>query len=908
MVETEAMERLKLATSGALSTGLHTEQELRDMVAGLRPILAPAASDDEIDSMTRELIQRLQIDVDLGTAVTSEDFVSWLPERRGEIEWTRWKSYKQWLLQNGRPPKVVDKLGHLTDEILDLVGDPKAGGTWGRRGLVIGEVQSGKTGTYLGLFNKAADSGYRLIIVLAGSTESLRQQTQERLDEAFIGRDTRLIAQKGGQNNQQASKKFIGIGLLNETIADAQSMTTVMQDFRKSSLMASSITVSENTPSPYVFVLKKNKSVLNAVQDWLGQQAGASGRIDLPLLLLDDESDYASVNTGAEDSPTAINAAIRGILAKFTRSSYIAFTATPFANIFIDHDHENDLFPRDYVYSLDTPTNYVGATATFGTSDDVFEGGLMDVTDAETYVPSRHKSNDAVSGLPPSLKLAVRTFFIASAVRDLRGHGGGRSMLVNVSRFKNIQRQIHEFVEQYTVELRNAVEFHAADYADGRPNAHLESIEETYNQVYPEVGFSWTQILDALWSSVADVRVTLVNSDRDKALIDQELAWDKPPRMIAVGGDVLSRGLTLDGLTTSYFYRRAGAFDTLMQMARWFGYRDGYEDLTRLWITADVADQFRFVDDAVRELRDDLAEMKAQRLTPADFGLAVKKHPESLLVTARNKMKAATTFKKSVSLGGRRIETVRLNAADGSLAKNESAIKSLLVDLGPSTEPANRMDWPGWRAVGKATIADYLDALVTDQGELIWTGNNLQTFVRNAKSPSMQKWDVVLVNGKKSGTPDVRLGISFHPPERTLTVSDADVLRVSGGSARLAGSTDVASLNFISKEVREAAEAAFWESRTWPEGKRPKNVPESAVYHCLPRPVLMLYPLRARWKDSLTPPGFEHVDRHLVVATKIAIPGRHVDVNDTSTDADYVINTVAQQGWLAQLEWGTDAD
>ncbi|KRF38935.1 Z1 domain-containing protein [Terrabacter sp. Soil810] len=908
MAENVAMEQLKLAVSGALSTGLHTEQELRDMVAGLRPVLAPTASDAEIDAMTRELIQRLQIDVDLGTAVTSEDFVSWLPGRRSEIEWSRWKAYKQWLLQNGRPPKVVDKLGHLTDEILDLVGDPKAGGAWGRRGLVIGDVQSGKTGTYLGLFNKAADAGYRLIIVLAGSTESLRQQTQERLDEAFIGRDTRLIAQKGGQSNQQASKKFVGIGLLNETIADAQSMTTVMQDFRKSSLMASSITVSENTPSPYVFVLKKNKSVLNAVQEWLGQQAGTTGRIDLPLLLLDDESDYASVNTGAEESPTAINAAIRGILGKFTRSSYIAFTATPFANIFIDHDHQNDLFPRDYVYSLETPTNYVGASATFGTSDDVFDGGLMDVTDAEAYVPSRHKSGDSVPGLPPSLKLAVRTFLIATAVRDLRGHGGGRSMLVNVSRFKNIQRQVHELVEQYAVELRNAAEFHAAAYADGQPNSHLESLEEAYDQVYSDVEFSWAQVLDALWSSVADIRVTLVNSDRDKALVDQELAWDKPPRMIAVGGDVLSRGLTLDGLSTSYFYRQAGAFDTLMQMARWFGYRDGFQDLTRLWITADVADQFRFVDEAVRELRDDLAEMKAQRLTPADFGLAVKKHPESLLVTARNKMKAATTFKKSVSLGGRRIETVRLIGEDASLAKNESALRTLLTVLGAPSEPANRMNWPGWRGVPKSTIADYLDGLATDQAELIWTGNNLQTFVRNAKSPSMQKWDVVLANGRKTGDPDMRLGLPLYPPERMLTASDGTVLRVSGGSARLAGSSDVASLNFISKEAKEEATAAFWNSKKWPEGKRPKGVPETAFYHCLPRPVLMLYPLRPKWKDNVTPDGLDHVGGHLVVATKIAIPGRHVDVNDTSTDADYIINTVAQQGWLAQLEWGTDAD
>ena len=134
----------------------------------------------------------------------------------------------------------------------------------------------------------------------------------------------------------------------------------------------------------------------------------------------------------------------------------------------------------------------------------------------------------------------------------------------------------------------------------------------------------------------------------------------------------------------------------------------------------------------------------------------MKKHPESLLVTARNKMKAATTFKKSVSLGGRRIETVRLSGTVDSLGRNESALESLLASLGPSNEPANRMAWPGWREVGKSVIADYLDALVTDQGELIWTGNNLQTFVRNTKSPSMQKWDVVLVNGRKSGTPEQR--------------------------------------------------------------------------------------------------------------------------------------------------------
>lgn len=911
MSDTNGLEQLRGATIGALSDALHSEQELRDMVAGLRPILAANASDDDVDILLKELIQQLQIDVDLGTAITSEDFVPWLVGRRADIQWTRWKAYKKLLLKQGRPPKVVDKLGLLTDEILDLAGDPKEPGVWARRGLVIGDVQSGKTGTYLGLFNKAADAGYRLIIVLAGSTESLRQQTQERLDESFIGRDTRVYSQKAkGSVPQASNKKLLGIGKIDETVADVQSMTTVMADFRKSSLLASSMTVSESSPAPYVFVLKKNKPVLTAVQEWLGQQAGPSGRLNLPLLLLDDESDYASVNTAGEDSPAAINNAIRGILSKFNRSSYVAFTATPFANIFIDHEHEHDLFPRDYVYSLEAPSNYVGSAAVFGTSTEVLEEGLMDVTDAEGYFPRKHKSHLSVTGLPPSLRLAIRVFFLTTTIRDLRGHQGGRAMLVNVSRFKNVQNQVFNLVEDYVARLKTAVDMHASAYADGTPNQDLSTLEETFNDVFPDVEVDWPDVLAHMWGSVEEVRVQLVNSDRDKALIDKEMLWTKPPRMVAVGGDVLSRGLTLEGLSTSYFFRQAGAFDTLMQMARWFGYREGYQDLTRLWITEDVADHFRFVDEAVRELRDDLADMRAQRLTPSDFGLAVKKHPESLLVTARNKMKAATTFTKAVSLGGRRIETVRIPSDTQSLAKNYDAFHRLLEELGPSDEPANRQSWMAWRAVPKATIAQYLETLSVDEDDPLWRGGNLQRFVGSAKSPSMQQWDVVIAEGKRSGPntePKTVAGISFVPPERAVTLSDGGCLRISGRSARLAGTTDVESLNFFSADVREHVKRKFQDARGTNGSRATKIVPETYFYSCLPRPVLMMYPLRAQWKDRI-PTGLEHVGGRLVIATKIVIPGKHTEVRNTSTDADYVINTVAQKAWLSRLEWGDDAD
>ena len=448
MDESSEITNVRAAVVAVLGNGsVHSEERLDELLSSLRTALAPSATDKEVAELRKQLIQQLQIDVDLGQALTSDKFSPWLADRRSSIDWRRWTAYKKLMLEQGRPVKVMNTMGALTDDLLELVGDPTQGGMWARRGLVIGDVQSGKTGTYLGLFNKAADAGYRLIIVLAGTTELLRQQTQERIDESFVGRDTSLMVAQATRGSQIPRLRHIGVGRIDKTVADVQSMTTVFQDFRKTSLLASNITVSESSPAPYVFVLKKNKHVLNAVQVWLSQQAGPSEKINLPLLLLDDEADYASVNTSADESATAINDAIRRILGTFHRSSYVAFTATPFANILIDHERENDLFPRDYIYSLETPSNYVGAEQVFGTSTDVRTDLLMDVTDAEQYIPLRHKSDHAVEALPHSLKLAIRTFLIASAIRDLRGHGGGRSMLVNVSRFKRVQNQVFNLVD-----------------------------------------------------------------------------------------------------------------------------------------------------------------------------------------------------------------------------------------------------------------------------------------------------------------------------------------------------------------------------------------------------------------------------------------------------------------------------
>ncbi|MFG1673084.1 Z1 domain-containing protein [Micromonospora sp. NPDC049282] len=880
---------------GALLAGrTHSEAHLTEMVEQYRRVAAPDATDEDVAALVRRLTERLSIDVEQGVAIVGEDFKPWLQDKKRQMDWSRWLNFKQWMLNDGRPPRVIDKMDDLTDEILDFAGDPTAAGPWARRGLVIGEVQSGKTSTYLALFNKAVDAGYRLIIVLAGNTESLRQQTQERVDEGLIGRDTSLSVARPGI---PAQTRYIGVGALDSRLANAQGMTTVIQDFRTSSLAASNITVGTDSAEPYVFVVKKNKAVLETLTEWLGRQRKVGGKLTLPLLLLDDESDYASVNTREDHNPTTINSGIRGILDLFSRSSYVAFTATPFANIFIDHEVENDLFPRHYIYGLESPSNYVGSQATFGSLEEPSGAMLVELGDAEEFTPLGHRAHWNIGEVPESLREAIRTFFVANAVRDLRGQRAPRSMLVNVSRFKRVQSQVFDAVQDEVSTLRNEIEAHAAQYRMGHPNRTLDIVKETFERRYPDITETWEEVLDVLAAAAADIRVQLFNSDKDRVLGEEDEHWDRPQRMIAVGGDVLSRGLTLQGLTVSYFYRRVVASDTLMQMARWFGYRDGYKDICRVWIDKASASDYRHVADSVEELRRDLRLMLRQKLTPEDFGIAVKKHPGALLITAKNKMKAAETRSKTISLAGKRIETTKLSPEKKVISDNWSAFQRLGDAIAASTAARNVTGrWPRWSGVPKRVIADFLSQYQAHPSDAIFSASALSSFARHATAPEFQTWDVVVVNGSREQVPEEFAGVKFYPPRRTIDRGADKELRVSGTSSRLAGPTDVRVL--LSNDDVEAAVA---DAGTDGKGKNP---PETVFYSRLRRPAMLLYPLLPQ-HDKL-PQGVD-IDK-IIVAVKLAIPGRAGDPKDSRGDVEYVINTVAQRKWFIEIDESEIAD
>ena len=883
------MERLEQHVTLAMQDGPLGEAEVLEQLRAFNRLTPLPLEEEDLQFAARRLGERLNIDVDRGAVITSTDHEPWLESIRRNIPWERWLAYKLLLMNQGRSLKVIDKTDELTDQILDLAGNPALAGPWGSRGLVLGDVQSGKTGTYIGLFNKAADVGYRLFILLAGNTEVLRQQTQARIDEAFIGRDSSLQVSRKGTD--ATHNKLIGVGKIRKDLANSIGMTTALTDFRRSSYEATNITIHSN--AIYVFVVKKNKSILNALITWLKEQAASpGGMLDVPVFMLDDESDYASINTREDTDPTAINQAIRDVLGMFTRSSYVAFTATPFANIFIDHGVDNDLFPRNFVYSLESPTNYVGSVATFGTSDDVRTERIHELEDVEDLIPLRHRSGLQVNDLPKSLLDAARTFLLGNAIRDLRGDvDKPRSMLVNVSRYKNVQRQVYELLSDHASRIRTAIELHHADPTT--THSEIAAMRARFAEEYAGAGLDWAEVLATLPGSISDVRVVLFNSDRDRRLDQEGASWDRPRRMIAVGGDVLSRGLTLDGLCVSYFHRRVAASDTLMQMARWFGYRDGYHDLCRLWINAESADDYRFSAEAIEDLRTDLRLMLRQGRTPEDFGLAVRKHPGTLLITARNKMKSAATMHRVIGLAGRRLETTILSASSAGSAdrpeeRNRHALANLIRSADEeATYKPTAIGWHRWLGVGKERVADFLEQYTAPRLDTIFGGSTLSKWVRRSRVKTFATWDLVIARGR-SDAKETRIGEHVLRLSKRDLTPEGGVYRVSGKSRRLAGPTDLRGL-LDSDDVAQV-EATFAEENPG------KATPERIYYPHLVSPALIIYALQlASSSDYL-------------VALKVAIPGDPTDVKNSDGNIEYVINTVAQEQWLTEFEGADDDD
>lgn len=443
------------------------------------------------------------------------------------------------------------------------------------------------------------------------------------------------------------------------------------------------------------------------------------------MLLIDDEADNASINTSKDEySPTRINAEIRRILKLFSKRCYVGYTATPFANIFISPDSDDamlgdDLFPEHFIYCLEAPTNYFGPDKVFlNYRDDESGHGpfVRSITDMEDVLPLKHKKGQPVHELPASLKQAIRHFVLSRAIRNIRGQSDHHStMMVNVSRFVDVQQQIRNLIVDHMEMTTNRLRYHCnlpynKALGDLVVREFFADFQSEYGELEPKIG--WADVQGALVDAAESVQVYTVNSGSMDTLDYAGYSREgKPLTAIAVGGLALSRGLTLEGLTISYVYRNSTMYDTLMQMGRWFGYRDGYIDLCRIWMSEESIGWYAHIAEAIEELRARLKHMQRIGKKPSDFGLFVRAHPDALIVTALNKMRYTENLDLRVSYDGRLVETHIVSASSEKNGRNRETVRQLYRQLVNS----DRMQaTPGTRLVRDVRsdiVADFVAAL-----------------------------------------------------------------------------------------------------------------------------------------------------------------------------------------------------
>ena len=619
-----------------------------------------------------------------------------------------WDRYYNYLLK--KPAwsiTAVEEIDSSTDEIMNALANPRKGVAGERMGMVFGYVQSGKTAHYIGMINKAYDAGYRIVIVLSGIHNSLRSQTQSRIDEEVLGYETSL--ENIGDMTRERNVIGVGVGPHNQVETVVQSITT-----RDEKGDVNKKTEGVSMMPPFMIVTKKNASVLRRVLRFFRKNHCAEiidGKKKIPAkypaLIIDDEADQASINTNEsyddqgnvldDYNPTTINGLIRELLGVFECRSYIGYTATPFANIFIpphidDETYGSDLFPRDFIFRSPRADQYIGAREFFGLGDDEDIPTMplyRKIVDGASYLGKGTKSTDKVGELPKELKLAVKYFLLSTALRNCRDQRNKpNTMLIHIVRFVGQQNKVKQKVQKY---FKEEIE-HYIRYGDPIIESELKSIwEEDYLTTTDKMRAQFSKYMsgcsdvswDCIWIEVkrliADKEIVVysVNGKSEDVLLYKNHEG-KPFNVIVIGGDKLSRGLTLEGLTISYFTRSSNTYDTLMQMGRWFGFRPGYLDACRLFTTPALYASFSYISMATEDLAAQFDFMNSVVQTPKEFGLRVASHP-ILEITSRNKMRTGQEFKRDFSC---KLSQTRVFDIDGEqYDRNFEAVEDLLYAI-----------------------------------------------------------------------------------------------------------------------------------------------------------------------------------------------------------------------------------
>ena len=744
------------------------------------------------DSLHSEVKANFKFKISRGESfinINQSNHKDWYDNKRKENR-PFWDRYKVHLSESSMPKASRDALDFHTDGVLSRCEDPYDNErVWNTKALVLGSVQQGKTSNYIGLTCKAADAGYKLFIVLTGMHDDLRTQTQIRFDEGFCGYESGPLTE---YIDSSRSSSIIGVGKVNPNIhAHTITHRRLKGDVKKSSLFSySAMAFANKNDKPHIIVCKKNPGVLNSIIQWLDQKFGIEkgGKItpDIPLFLIDDEADQASVDTSTTNSPKKINAQIRRILNTFTNSCYIAYTATAYANLLIDHSADRvdqtylekrvfkkegdkkarveqksinvgeDLFPKHFMSVLPEPDNYVGFEDLFPNENT--EDFDEKIIESEKYIRiiDDHIDQDGVSGwmpldahsrrnnnfipmyekneeIPPSLKRAIYTFLLSSAVKNLRNLSQKHSsMMVHVTYKNSIQGEVREQIDSFVKELRNDL------YKYNPNNEHWRQLEEIWKK---DINYKKHMVLSENpkgekidWESIVNI---LIYPDKD-SIIDRldtiQLSGTSPEILnyneyekrgsvlIVVGGAKLSRGLTLSGLCVSYYARYSATklADTVTQMARWFGYRDGYKDVCRIYLTESAREAFAEFSSLDEETRTKAEALDKRKDLNLEEVLISMRSTPGYLATSKLKMQAGIVHK--LDLAGSYSTPRILTAEDNK--KNTKSVDAFLKKL--SSKQPNYMGNMGTPFVHEQYLKN-------DKIDLIWKVNfqEVLNFLKN---------------------------------------------------------------------------------------------------------------------------------------------------------------------------------
>lgn len=557
-----------------------------------------------------------------------------------------WERYMEGLRVE-RAPGLED-LDDETTRITALLANPHAKGHR-RKGLVMGNVQSGKTRNFAGVVAKAADAGYKFVVILSGMHNNLREQTQARLDaQLFNGKDWYPLTT--GEHDFEVPTKPAEL-FLHQPILCA--------------------------------VIKKNSNRLAKLVSMLGDPAMKPVMANVPVLIIDDEADQATPNSLKEkDDVSKINGLLRHLWGSVATGTYVAYTATPFANVLMDPDNESDLFPSDFITTIEPGTGYFGAERVFGLSETVLDDpsdaadGLnmvrkIPLTDAQVLKPPSNKElREEFDPDPPvSMLEAFDWFVVATAIRRARGQLGHSSMLIHTTHYAD---------PHFAMQERMEIEVHRALIAAARGDvarfheAWLRESEAVASEASEPLP-SWNEVEAALQDVLNCARVIVDNGSSKDRL---NYTTSDGQVVVAIGGGTLSRGLTLEGLVVSYFTRTSNTYDTLLQMGRWFGYRNGYEDLPRIWVTDGLDKDYAFLARVEKDLREEIQAVQNSDFTPEQVGVKVRSHPGRLAVTSANRMYDAKVVQ--LGLSGTANQTFLLDGDPSVSSANIRAVESLI--------------------------------------------------------------------------------------------------------------------------------------------------------------------------------------------------------------------------------------